>query len=94
MWTPICLAAANSLAAKRACISGSPPESVKPPFIAFRPVAYLRSSSIACSIVIGVPFESVQVSGLWQNLQRNMHSVVQATSRMPGPSTAEPVVKE
>ena len=91
---PISFAAANSLAAKRACISGSPPDSVKPPFITFRPVAYLRSSSVARAIVTGMPFDSVQVSGLWQNLQRNMHSVVQATSRMPGPSTAEPVVNE
>ena len=40
-----------------------------------------------------MPFASVQVSGLWQYWQRNMQAVVQATSRMPGPSTAEPVVK-
>ena len=41
-----------------------------------------------------MPLESVQVSGLWQYWQRNMQDVVQATRRMPGPSTAEPVVKE
>src|SRR5688572_8790197 len=41
-----------------------------------------------------MPLVSVQVSGLWQNLQPNVHSAVQATRRIPGPSTAEPVVKE
>src|SRR5688572_23179748 len=41
-----------------------------------------------------MPLLSVQVSGLWQNWQRNMHAVVQATRRIPGPSTAEPVVNE
>ena len=40
-----------------------------------------------------MPLLSVQVSGLWQYWQRNMQAVVQATSRIPGPSTAEPVVK-
>ena len=48
----------------------------------------------ACSSGTGMPFLSVQVSGLWQYWQRNIQAVVQATSRMPGPSTAEPVVKE
>src|SRR5688572_3193782 len=62
--------------------------------MAFRPGAYLRSCSVARSIVTGIPFDSVQVSGLWQYWQRNMHAVVHATSRMPGPSTAEPVVNE
>src|SRR5690242_14163782 len=41
-----------------------------------------------------MPLPSVQVSGLWQNWQRNMQAVVQATSLIPGPSTAEPVVNE
>src|SRR4051794_3724085 len=41
-----------------------------------------------------MPFVRVHVSGLWQYRQRNMQAVVQATRRMPGPSTAEPVVKE
>ena len=40
-----------------------------------------------------MPLDKVQVSGLWQYWQRNMHAVVHATSRIPGPSTAEPVVK-
>src|SRR5690242_18803051 len=41
-----------------------------------------------------MPLPSVQVSGLWQNWQRNMQAVVQATSLIPGPSTAEPVGNE
>src|SRR5215471_16425765 len=94
VWMPMSLAAANSLAAKRVCASGSPPDSVNPPFITLRPLAYLPSSSTARPIGTGIPFLIVQVSGLWQNLQRNMHSAIHATRRMPGPSTAEPVVKE
>src|SRR3954471_10233788 len=88
------LASANSLETKRCCISGSPPEIVSPPPIVSNPVAYFCSSSVACAIVMGMPFDSVHVSGLWQYWQRNMHEVVQATSRTPGPSTQEPVVKE
>jgi len=59
-------AAANSFAAKRSCISGSPPLSVKPPDITFRPWRYLRSSSIARVTVTGMPLRIVHVSGLWQ----------------------------
>ena len=42
-------AAANSFTANRCCISGSPPLSVKPPDMTFRPCRYLRSSSAACA---------------------------------------------
>src|SRR4030095_15412687 len=57
------------------------------------PLAYLRTSARAWSSETGMPFRRVQVSGLWQYLQRNMQAVVQATRRMPGPSTADPGVK-
>ena len=62
--------------------------------MAFRPVAYRWTSAIARLSGTGMPFLSVQVSGLWQNWHRNMQAVVQPTSRIPGPSTADPVVKE
>src|SRR3954465_11665965 len=88
------LATAKSLAAKRGCISGSPPERVKPPFMVLSPVVYLRSSARARPMVTGIPLDRVQVSGLWQYWHRNMQEAVQATRRIPGPSTAEPVVKE
>ena len=41
-----------------------------------------------------MPLLRVQVSGLWQYRQRHMQPVVHATTRTPGPSTAEPVVNE
>jgi hypothetical protein len=87
-------AAARSFAAKRCCISGSPPLRVKPPAMTFRPVAVLPNSSAARARVTGSPLLIVQVSGLWQYRQRHMQPVVHATTRTPGPSTAEPVVKE
>src|ERR1700751_5330423 len=43
---------------------------------------------------MGMPLRIVQVSGLWQYWQRHMQPVVQPTTRSPGPSTADPVVKE
>src|SRR5262249_38255994 len=92
--TPIAFAAANSFAAKRCCMSGSPPLNVKPPPITLRPRRYLLSSATAVASVTGIPFVIVQVSGLWQYRQRHMQPLVQATPRTPGPSTAEPVVKE
>ena len=51
VWTPMPLTASNSRAAKRSCISGSPPDRVKPPRMALSPLAYLRISSIASSSV-------------------------------------------
>src|SRR5277367_1098310 len=60
----------------------------------FSACAYLRTSSIARVRGTGMPLDIVHVSGLWQKRQRNMHAVVHATKRTPGPSTAEPVVKE
>ena len=89
---PIFFAAASSLAAKRCCISGSPPLSVKPPDMTLRPWRYLPSSSAAFATDTGMPLLSVQVSGLWQYWQRHMQPVVHATTRTPGPSTVEPVV--
>src|SRR5436190_22391852 len=59
-----------------------------------RPCWYLRSCSLACPIVTGRPLVIVQVSGLWQYRQRHMQPLVQATTRTPGPSTADPVVNE
>ena len=59
-------AAVNSLTAKRCCISGSPPLSVNPPDMTFKPCRYLRSSSAALVTVTGMPLLIVQVSGLWQ----------------------------
>ena len=41
-----------------------------------------------------MPLVTVQVSGLWQYRQRQLQPAVQATTRTPGPSTAEPVVNE
>ena len=41
-----------------------------------------------------MPLVMVQVSGLWQYRQRQLQPAVQATTRTPGPSTAEPVVNE
>src|SRR6185369_10902070 len=41
-----------------------------------------------------MPLVSLHVSGLWQYRQRHMQPVVHATTRTPGPSTVEPVVKE
>ena len=63
---PMPCAAANSFAANRCCMSGSPPLSVKPPAMTFRPYRYLRNSSVAFSIEIGMPLLIVHVSGLWQ----------------------------
>src|SRR5215831_15661217 len=94
VWTPMPLAAASSLTMKRSCISGSPPLKVTPPFMTLSPLEYLRSSSVARCTDTGMPLRIVQVSGLWQYRQRHMHPVVHATTRTPGPSTAEPVVKE
>src|SRR6188472_347547 len=45
-------------------------------------------------MVTGMPLRMDHVSGLWQYRQRHMHPAVHATTRMPGPSTADPVVKE
>src|SRR5688572_4078969 len=41
-----------------------------------------------------MPLDIFHVSGLWQNTQRNWQPASQATTRTPGPSTAEPVVNE
>src|SRR5262245_30165123 len=87
-------AAASSFTAKRSCISGSPPLSVKPPPITFRPRRYFPSSAAAWAMVTGIPLVMVQVSGLWQYWHRHMQPVVHATTRTPGPSTADPVVNE
>src|SRR4051812_24469925 len=87
-------AAASSFITKRSCISGSPPLMVNPPFIVFSAKRYFFSSSVARATVTGSPLVIVQVSGLWQYWHRHMHPLVQATTRMPGPSTAEPVVNE
>src|SRR5436190_377922 len=91
---PIDFTAAKSFAAKRCCISGSPPLSVKPPLMTFRPCLYLRSSVAALSTVTGRPLPIVHVSGLWQYWHRHMHPAVHATTRTPGPSTVAPVVNE
>ena len=40
----------------------------------------------------GTALLMVQVSGLWQYWHRHMQPVVHATTRTPGPSTAEPVL--
>ncbi len=79
---------------KRSCISGSPPLKVTPPFMIFSACAYFFSCSVALPTDTGMPLRMVQVSGLWQYRQRHMQPVVQATTRTPGPSTAEPVVNE
>ena len=42
----------------------------------------------------GMPLVIFQVSGLWQYRQRNLQPAVHATTRTPGPSTADPVVNE
>ena len=89
---PIPFAAASSLTAKRCCINGSPPLSVKPPDMTLRPCRYFPSSSAAFATDTGMPLLIVQVSGLWQYWQRHMQPVVHATTRTPGPSTVEPVV--
>src|SRR3954453_21703698 len=91
---PIAFAAANSFTTKRCCISGSPPLMVNPPDMTFRPGWYFLSSSVALATLTGIPFVIVQVSGLWQYRHRHMQPVVQATTRTPGPSTADPVVNE
>src|SRR5262245_13922582 len=91
---PICFEAASSFIANRSCISGSPPLSVNPPAMALRPWRYLPSSAAAFVTLTGMPLRIVHVSGLWQYWQRHMHPVVHATTRTPGPSTAEPVVNE
>src|SRR6187431_1435548 len=88
------LAAASIFTMKRSCISGSPPLNVTPPCMTLSPCAYLRSSSVARVTATGMPLRIVQVSGLWQYRQRHMQPVVHATTRTPGPSTAEPVVNE
>ncbi len=58
------------------------------------PDRYFLSSSVARATVTGIPLVIVQVSGLWQYWQRHMHPDVHTTTRTPGPSTADPVVKE
>lgn len=60
----------------------------------FSPWRYLPISSAARSTDTGMPLRIVQVSGLWQYTQRHMQPAVHATSRTPGPSTADPVVNE
>src|SRR3954470_9994745 len=67
---------------------------VNPPDIAVKPWRYFLSSSVARAIVTGRPLVIVHVSGLWQYRHRHMQPVVQATTRTPGPSTADPVVNE
>src|SRR4051812_30738227 len=91
---PIAFAAADSFTTKRCCISGSPPLMVNPPDMTFRPGWYFLSSSVALATLTGIPFVIVHVSGLWQYRHRHMQPVVQATTRTPGPSTADPVVNE
>src|SRR5215207_1956686 len=91
---PMAFAPAMSFMTNRRCISGSPPLTVKPPPITWRPCRYLPSCSSACPALTGMPLRIVQVSGLWQYRQRHMQPVVHATTRTPGPSTAEPVVYE
>src|SRR5262245_61898175 len=94
VWIPIAFAALRSFTTKRCCISGSPPLIVKPPDITFRPCRYFLSSAVACATVTGMPLLMVHVSGLWQYKHRHMHPAVHATTRTPGPSTADPVVNE
>src|SRR5262245_45638826 len=87
-------ATVNSLTTNRSCIKGSPPLIVNPPFMFLSPWRYFPSCAFALSTVTGTPFVILQVSGLWQYKQRNWQPVVQATTRIPGPSTADPVVNE
>src|SRR5262245_56535530 len=87
-------AAAHNRTANRSCINGSPPLMVNPPDMTWSPRRYFRSSSTARSSGTAMPLVSVQVSGLWQYWHRQLHPAVQATTRIPGPSTAEPVVNE
>src|SRR5262245_53901604 len=75
-------------------MSGSPPLIVSPPDMTCSPRRYFRSSSTACSSGTAMPLIMYHVSGLWQYWQRQLQPAVQATTRTPGPSTAEPVINE
>jgi hypothetical protein len=57
---------AVGLMTKRSCKSGSPPLTVSPPDITWRPRRYLRSSSTARCNGTAMPLLMFQVSGLWQ----------------------------
>src|SRR5678816_2453918 len=51
-------------------------------------------TSTALANGTGIPLVIFQVSGLWQYTHLNWQPDSQATTLTPGPSTAEPVVKE
>ena len=59
-----------------------------------RPWRYWFTTSTARVKLTGIPLVSFHVSGLWQNTHWNWQPLSQATTRIPGPSTAEPVVNE
>ena len=86
--TPIAFAPRRSRATNAGCISGSPPEIVRPPPVAANTVRYRATRARISSAVTSVPRRICIVSGLWQYRHCSGQPARNTVSRVPGPSTA------